>query len=124
MVKQALLPTPTKGDSKLSGGRQQGAADGRMHSGTTLSDLVQGRTMAPTPTKRDWRSTRASPATMAANSRPLSEWTGSTLGLHGTAAVLAISSWLQGLSPDWLARSLQQSETLSCPRSPKRSGGR
>ncbi len=46
--------------------------------GGTLIEAVSAR-MYATPTARDWRSGKASPETMAKNSRPLSEQIGGLL---------------------------------------------
>ena len=78
-------------------------------------------TILPTPTARDSRSDRASPETMAKNSRPLSETSGS-LGLTGTAAcpvsqrralLLGLVLWMMGQTPDFL----QACATVPLPRS-------
>lgn len=67
-----LLPTPIVGDSRNSrnatAGRKPG---GNHHSGTTLSAYAL---LFPTPTRRDWKSGAASPATHARNARPLNEY--------------------------------------------------
>ena len=106
-------------------------------------------TMLATPTKRDWRSGKASEATMQRNSRPLNEQvnmlltptkisgqaahaTRTLLGTSlpsnarpareessGTAALLAISEWLQGYPPGWLARAWPPMATPSSRRSQK-----
>jgi hypothetical protein len=124
----ALLPTPTKTDSRLGGSRN--GPGSKAHPGVSLSDLVltgssKGRTLtdpglAPSPSARDWKSTKAGPAMLArGNARPLSEWIGSTLGLDGAAVVLAISEWLMGYPPGWCASASPPMATRSCRTSPK-----
>ena len=56
----------------------------------------------PTPTARDTRSGKASPATFARNSRPLSE----VVGLREGRGMLNPRwvAWLMGLPLDWLAQ--------------------
>ncbi len=109
---RGVLPTPTKTDSRLGGSRN--GPGSKAHHGVSLSDLVltgsstgrtlNGYTLAPSPSARDWKSTNAGPAMLArGNARPLSEWLGSTLGLHGSAVVRAISEWLMGFPPGWCA---------------------
>jgi len=56
-----------------------------------LADAVK---MWPTPTARDWKSGKASPETMARNSRPLSEAVGGTLNPPWV-------EWLMGWPPGW-----------------------
>lgn len=59
-------PTPTEGDAK----RGQNESDGRR--GQTLLGAARKQPW-PTPSARDWKSGKASPETMAKNSRPLNE---------------------------------------------------
>lgn len=78
MARHDMWPTPTAGDSKSSGSRN--TAQSKAHPGVSLTDAVRqdggrGRQWA-TPTARDWRSGKASAATMARNARPLSEQVG------------------------------------------------
>jgi hypothetical protein len=65
-----------------------------------------------TPTARDWRSGKASEATMARNSRPLNE----QLYAHGItqeADLLAIYEWLMAFPPGWHGSGVQLTETPS-----------
>jgi len=68
-----LLPTPT-----ALGNKSPGPAGFRPQLGAMAA---QGRW--PTPTARDWRSGKASEATMAKNSRPLSEVVWATPTVNG-----------------------------------------
>jgi hypothetical protein len=81
---QALLPTPT-----VSGNHNRKGAS--PNSGDGLSTAVK---MLATPTARDWKSGKASPATMARNSRPLSEQIGGLLNPRFVAQMM-------GFPPDW-----------------------
>jgi hypothetical protein len=65
MAKHGMLPTPTAMDAHLSG-KPRKEAKGR-HA------MSLAHVLLPTPTARDWRSGKASAATHARNSRPLSE---------------------------------------------------
>lgn len=110
------LPTPTASTY----GSNLGGAAGRV--GPVRLSLASAIRAILTPTET---ANLASPS--------MAKWPGwwgplirclGTVGFEAPAACLACYAWLMGLSPDWLARSLRQSETLSCPRSPKRSDGR
>lgn len=78
----ARFPTPTKSDG------QGGAGCSGRSGGANL------RTVVATPTARDWRSGRASRATMEKNSRPLSEQIGGQLNPTWVA-------WLMGWPLAW-----------------------
>ncbi len=81
-VNQSLWPTPTS-----SLGTQGGRVTPRKsREGGTLIEAASNRTFA-TPTSRDWRSGKASAATHARNSRPLSEQIGGSLN----------PTWVEGL---------------------------
>jgi hypothetical protein len=67
-------PTPTA-SLGTKGGR---VTPRKSREGGTLIEAVSSRTFA-TPTARDWRSGKASKATMERNSRPLSEQIGGSL---------------------------------------------
>lgn len=107
-----MLPTPMGTD----GGSPEGGGSGATY---PIRQMIAA--MLPTPTARDTRSDRASDATMARNSRPLSEISGS-LGLTGTAAspvsqrralLLGLVCWMMGAPPDWL----RTCATVPLPRS-------
>jgi hypothetical protein len=115
------LPTPTRMDAH--GSRNRTAArsnpNSKHHDGVTLNDFVRmnpwptpratdgshggrvtnlieavsARTFA-TPTSRDWRSGKASPETLAKNSRPLSEQIGGALNPQ-------FVEWLMGFPKDF-----------------------
>ena len=80
-----------------------------------------------TPTKRDWKSGKASQATHDRNSRPLSEQA-CARGITGTAALLTLVEWMMGYPARWLldaAWAVPVSPpmgTRSSQRSPKSSG--
>ena len=84
-----LWPTPTA-SLGTKGGR---VTQRKGREGGTLIEAVSQRTYA-TPTARDWRSGKAGPATMARNSRPLSEQVGGSL--NPTWA-----EWLMGWLLGW-----------------------
>ena len=92
----ALLPTPI---AQMRGGTNKGGGGKR----TTITERPTLEKMLATPTARDWSSGKASAATHAKNSRPLSEQS-ARLGLDGTAALLALVRWMMGYPPDWLER--------------------
>lgn len=71
-----------------------------------------------TPTKRDWRSGKASETTHRRNSRPLNEQL-DRAGLSGTARLARIYGWMMGYPPGWLDDKSKPSETPSCPKSQK-----
>lgn len=81
-----LLPTPKASDADRGG---RGELLHFVKSGTP-----RGKPTLPTPTARDWKSGKASPATMARNSRPLSKVIG---GLLAPAFV----EWLMGFPRGW-----------------------
>lgn len=79
--------------------------------------------LLPTPTKRDWKSSAASPETMAKNSRPLNE-TARANGIAGTAAsLLVLVEWMMGYPVGWLGPPWPPTATPSSRRSPKPSAG-
>ena len=94
-------PTPTA-SLGTKGGR---VTPRKSREGGTLIEAVSSRTFA-TPTARDWRSGKASDATMERNSRPLSEQIG---GLLNPTWV----EWLMGWPIGWTA--LEHLETDRCP---------
>jgi len=95
-----LWPTPRKSEAMAHG------KPGRPDRGR-LEDVVANETFA-TPTARDWRSGKASPETMAKNSRPLSEQIGGSLNPTWV-------EWLMGFPLGWTA--LEPSETQSSRKS-------
>ncbi len=82
-------PTPTA-SLGTKGGR---VTPRKSREGGTLIEAVSSRTFA-TPTARDWRSGKASEATMERNSRPLSEQIGGQLNPNWV-------EWLMGWPPGW-----------------------
>ena len=62
--------------------------------GRGLAELIEGREQLPTPTARDWKSGKASQATMQRNSRPLSEHIGGKLNPQWV-------EWLMGWPIGW-----------------------
>lgn len=89
--------------------------------GRKLVTVVDARLRClATPTARDWRSGKASPETMAKNSRPLNEQL-CTLGITQETALLAIYEWLMAFPPGWHASGAAPTETpsssLSCEES-------
>jgi hypothetical protein len=94
-------PTPTA-SLGTKGGR---VTPRKSREGGTLIEAVSSRTFA-TPTARDWRSGKASEATMERNSRPLSEQIG---GLLNPTWV----EWLMGWPIGWT--DLKHSGTDRCP---------
>jgi hypothetical protein len=94
-------PTPTA-SLGTKGGR---VTPRKSREGGTLIEAVSSRTFA-TPTARDWRSGKASKATMERNSRPLSEQIG---GLLNPTWV----EWLMGWPIGWT--DLKPSATDKCP---------
>lgn len=101
-----ILPTLTRGDAtgvtnatcNRTGKRGHKGGSGKPHhSGTTLTDAV--RLQLPTLTRRDHKSTRASEATHARNSRPLSE----VIGLTDNGAMLNPEwcEWFMGWPIGW-----------------------
>jgi hypothetical protein len=107
-----FVPTP----SAQEYGSNRGGAAGR--TGPVRPSL---RTkLVATPTKRDWRSGKASEATHARNSRPLNEQL-DRAGLSGTAVLAAVYEWLMGYPPGWLASTSQPTETQSSRSSPRSS---
>lgn len=71
LVRGGLIPTPTSSEHKRA---NQGAWSERKNSqqGRRLVDAAAQ--MVPTPSARDWRSGKASAATMERNARPLNEF--------------------------------------------------
>jgi hypothetical protein len=94
-------PTPTA-SLGTKGGR---VTPRKSREGGTLIEAVSSRTFA-TPTARDWRSGKASEATMERNSRPLSEQIG---GLLNPTWV----EWLMGWPIGWTV--LEHSAMDRCP---------
>ena len=94
-------PTPTA-SLGTKGGR---VTPRKSREGGTLIEAVSSRTFA-TPTARDWRSGKASEATMERNSRPLSEQLG---GLLNPTWV----EWLMGWPIGWT--DLRHSAMDRCP---------
>jgi hypothetical protein len=99
-----LMPTPKASEVEAGNNR----SGDRSEETASLSQWL--RRELPTPTARDTRSDRASPETMARNSRPLSETSGS-LGLTGTEAspvsqrralLLGLVTWMMGQSSAFL----------------------
>lgn len=116
--KALLLPTPLADQGRHSHrGSARTKPQGRR--GADLSSILLA-----TPTARDWRSGKASEATHARNSRPLSEQLQKgAAGTVGRTVLLAVSEWLMGFPPGWLARASVPTATPSSPKSPKQSGG-
>jgi hypothetical protein len=87
--------------------------------GGNLVEAVSARTTFATPTSRDWRSGKASPETLAKNSRPLSEQIGGALNPTWV-------EWLMGFPLGWTALdvlampSSRKSRIASAKRSSKR----
>ena len=105
MAKHGLWPTPTS-SLGTKGGR---VTPRKSREGGTLIEAVSARTFA-TPTSRDWRSGKASPETMAKNSRPLSEQIGGSLNPTWV-------EWLMGFPLGWTV--CEPSATASSRRSRK-----
>ena len=86
------LPTPTASNY----GSNQSASSGAVCRPSLTQMARQNKWPTPwaTPTARDWRSGKASPETMARNSRPLSEQVGGTLNPTWV-------EWLMGFPPNW-----------------------
>lgn len=116
-----LLPTPR---SAYGGPEMEKATRNGRKTGVNLATAVR---LLPTPTKRDWKSSAASPETMGRNARPLNE-TARASGIAGTAAtLLTLVEWMLGYPPNHLNRaalpapaSLRMA-TASSRKSPKRS---
>jgi len=89
MARHGLWPTPTS-SLGTKGGR---VTPRKGREGGTLIEALSARHFA-TPTTRDWRSGKASPETMAKNSRPLSEQIGGSLNP-------TFVEWLMGFPRDW-----------------------
>jgi hypothetical protein len=79
-----MWPTPTKSDG--TGGPGCGGRDGGLNLRTAVSEFA-------TPQARDWKSGKASQATMDRNSRPLSEQIGGSLN---PTWVEALMGWPRG----------------------------
>jgi hypothetical protein len=127
---EELLPTLTKADGMGGPGRSAKRKGG---------DNLRTAVLLPTLTARDWRSGKASPETMARNSRPLNETVVAELlptltatrrsGLqsHGKNAILGSLNptwceWYMGLPIGWSA--LEPSETSTPRSSPNSSAAR
>jgi hypothetical protein len=106
-VKMWPTPRSTDGDH---GGR---VTPRKSREGGNLVETVS-MDMFPTPTQRDWRSGKASQATMERNSRPPSEHIGGSLNPTWV-------EWLMGYPIGWTA--LDPSETPSSRKSSRRSAG-
>ncbi len=83
-----LLPT-----AKASDGRAKGNGGNRKSPG--LDQLAKAGRL-PTPTARDWKSTQASEATHATNSRPLSEGIGMQDGTGSGRLSPCFVEWMMG----------------------------
>jgi hypothetical protein len=105
---QKLWPTPTA-TLGSKGGR---VTPRKSREGGTLIEAVSSRSF-PTPTARDWRSGKASEATMMRNSRPLSEQIGGSLNPTWV-------EWLMGWPLGWT--DLKPSGTGKFPSVPQRRG--
>src|SRR6266498_599246 len=110
----ALLPTP-----RMTDGDRGGRGD--------LIQAIRGNEnphfrnpLLPTPIARDWRSGKVSETTHSRNARPLSEQLGRR-GVHGVSLLLAISEWLLGFPPGWLANVSPPTAMPSPRKSPRRS---
>ena len=114
-LERALLGTPTAALKVRSAAHAAGRAP-------------NPKELLATPTKRDWRSGKASQATHDRNSRPLSEQAYQR-GITGTAALLTLVEWMMGFPARWLLDAAlavpvsPPTATRSSPRSPKRSAG-
>lgn len=95
-----LLPAPRASDA--THGATPRRPDGR---GPNLRGALDA--MLPTPTKRDWRSGKASSETMERNARPLNE-TAHARGITGTAALLRLTEWMMGYPRGWISVPLRQ----------------
>jgi hypothetical protein len=133
----SFVPTPSATDY----GSNQGGAAGRTGKvrpslKTILTPTAKGNmhhesmkkwagnwAFLATPTARDWRSGKASDATHDRNSRPLNEQL-ERAALSGTAVLLAVSEWLLGYPPGWLARASALTAIPWSRKSPKQSGER
>ena len=113
-IQRALLPTPAN-QSQRGGVRMEGGAGGRKK--------LQEMGLLATPTKRDWKSGKASEATHARNSRPLSEQSYRGGGI-GTAALLILVEWMMGYPKAWLGPPWPPTAIPSARKSSKRSGVR
>ena len=100
-----MWPTPTS-SLGTKGGR---VTPRKSREGGTLIEAVSARRFA-TPTSRDWRSGKASPETLAKNSRPLSEQIGGSLNPTWV-------EWLMGFPLGWTVCELW--ETRSSRKSRK-----
>jgi hypothetical protein len=103
-----LLPTP----AATSYGTNQGGAAGRVGPIRPSLATMARKNLWPTATSRDWRSGKASAATHARNSRPLSEQVGGSLNP-------AWVEWLMGYPAEWTA--LEPSAMQSSRKSRKKS---
>lgn len=101
-------PTPTA-SLGTKGGR---VTPRKGREGGTLIEAVSARSFA-TPTARDWRSGKASQATMERNSRPLSEQIGGSLNPTWV-------EWLMGWPLGWT--DLRPWETARCHSAPRLRG--
>ncbi len=88
-----LLPT-----AKASDGRTKGNGGNRKSPGL---DQMAKAGMLPTPTARDWKSTRASQATHNRNSRPPSEAIGMQDGTGTRRLSPCFVEWLMGYPAGW-----------------------
>lgn len=109
LAKWVRIPTPTSMDSVGARNRTSGRSnpESKHHDGMTLNDFVR---LYPTPTARDYRSGKASEATHARNSRPLSEAVGGTLNPQWV-------EWLMGFPTGWT--DCAPSATRLCRQSPR-----
>ena len=105
------LPTPVN-QGQSGAARWEGGAGGRKR--------LQEIGMLPSPAARDWRSGKASPETMARNSRPSNE-TLAQRSMTGPAVLAAIYAWLMDCPPRLLACSCLPQATALWSVSQKRS---
>ncbi len=111
-LRTMLLPTPIKPPERtLHRGYARTEQNGQRGRDLAAMILAEPELLA-TPTKRDWRSGKASEATHARNARPLSEQAYAR-GITGTAALLILVEWMMGFPPRWLLDA-----ALAVPASP------
>lgn len=128
-LRAMLLPTSIKPpEGTLHRGYARTEQNGQRGRDLAAMILAEPELLA-TPTKRDWRSGKASEATHERNSRPLSEQAYSR-GITGTAALLTLVEWMMGYPPRWLldaalaVPALPPTAIASSPPSPSKSPAR